>query len=30
MARYIIDNRITEPEALKSFAEAGYYYSEAE
>ena len=30
MARYIIDNSITEPEALKSFAEAGYYYSEAE
>ena len=30
MARYIIDNRITEPESLKSFAEAGYYYSEAE
>ena len=30
MARYIIDNRITEPEALKSFAEVGYYYSEAE
>lgn len=30
MARYIIDNRITEPEALKSFSEAGYYYSEAE
>ena len=30
MARYIIDNRITEPEALKTFAEAGYYYSEAE
>ena len=30
MARYIIDNRITEPEALRSFAEAGYYYSEAE
>ena len=30
MARHIIDNRITEPEALKSFSEAGYYYSEAE
>lgn len=30
MARYIIDNRITEPESLKSFSEAGYYYSEAE
>lgn len=28
MARYIIDNRITEPEALKSFSEAGYYYSD--
>ena len=30
MARYIIDNRITEPEALKSFSEAGYYYSDAQ
>ena len=30
MARYIIDNRITEPEALKAFSEAGYYYSEAD
>ena len=28
MARYMIDNRITEPEALKSFSEAGYYYSD--
>jgi cytoplasmic iron level regulating protein YaaA (DUF328/UPF0246 family) len=28
MARYIIDNRITESEALKSFSEAGYYYSD--
>lgn len=28
MARYIIDNRITEPEALRSFSEAGYYYSD--
>ena len=28
MARYIIDNRITEPEALQSFSEAGYYYSD--
>ena len=28
MARYIIDNRITEPEALKSFSAAGYYYSD--
>ena len=30
MARYIIDNRITEAEALKSFSEAGYYYSDAQ
>jgi cytoplasmic iron level regulating protein YaaA (DUF328/UPF0246 family) len=30
MARYIIDNRITEPKALKSFSEAGYYYSDAQ
>jgi cytoplasmic iron level regulating protein YaaA (DUF328/UPF0246 family) len=30
MARYIIDNRITEPEALKSFSEAGYYYCDAQ
>ena len=30
IARYIIDNRITEPEALKSFSEAGYYYSDAQ
>lgn len=30
MARYIIDNQITDPEALKLFAESGYYYSEAE
>jgi cytoplasmic iron level regulating protein YaaA (DUF328/UPF0246 family) len=30
MARHIIDNRITEPEALKSFSEAGYYYSDAQ
>lgn len=30
MARYIIDNRITDPDALKLFAESGYYYSEAE
>ena len=28
MARYIIDNRITEPEALKAFSEVGYYYSD--
>lgn len=28
MARYIIDNRITEPEALKSFSAAGYSYSD--
>lgn len=29
MARFIIDNRITDPEALKSFDESGYYFSEA-
>ena len=28
MARYIIDNRITDPEALKAFNESGYYFSE--
>ncbi len=29
MARYIIDNKMTDPDALKSFDGAGYYYSEA-
>jgi cytoplasmic iron level regulating protein YaaA (DUF328/UPF0246 family) len=29
MARYIIDNRITHPEALKAFNGSGYYFSEA-
>ena len=29
MARYIIDNRITDPEALKAFNGSGYYFSEA-
>ena len=28
MARYIIDNQLTNPEDLKSFKGAGYYYSE--
>jgi hypothetical protein len=28
MARYIIDNRITDPEALKAFNGSGYYFSE--
>ncbi len=30
MSRYIIDNRITEPEAIKEFDTDGYYFSEAE
>ncbi len=30
MARYIIDNRITDPEALKAFNGSGYYFSEAD
>ena len=28
MARYVIDNRITDPEALKAFNGSGYYFSE--
>ena len=28
MARYIIDNRMTDPEALKAFNGSGYYFSE--
>ena len=28
MARYIIDNRITDPETLKAFNGSGYYFSE--
>ena len=28
MARYVIDNRITAPEALKAFNGSGYYFSE--
>ncbi len=28
MARYIIDNRISDPEALKAFNGSGYYFSE--
>lgn len=30
MSRYIIDNKLTEPEAIKGFDYEGYYYSEAE
>ena len=29
MARYIIDNRITDPEALKAFNGSAYYFSQA-
>lgn len=30
MSRYIIDNKLTEPEAIKGFDYEGYYYSEAQ
>ncbi len=30
MSRYIIDNQITEPEAIKDFGTDGYYFSKAE
>jgi cytoplasmic iron level regulating protein YaaA (DUF328/UPF0246 family) len=30
MARFIIDNQLTDPEALKSFEGSGYYFSEAQ
>lgn len=30
MARFIIDNQLTNPEALKSFDGSGYYFSEAQ
>ena len=30
MARFIIDNQLTDPEALKSFDGSGYYFSEAQ